>query len=217
MTTKINIPGICAPQIEALIFDLGGVVLDVDFARTVDAFRALQIEGVEAVDVMADHKTIFRDLELGLVSPEGFLEALRRTYPVTQQLSDARLWQAWNALLLSFDRQRVELLRGLGKQGKIYLLSNTNLPHRVHFRKQFAAQFGDDFDTLFAACFYSDELHLRKPDSAIYRHVAAQIGVAPEKILFIDDNADNIAQARREGWQSYRLFGGERITDLFDL
>ena len=115
------------------------------------------------------------------------------------------------------DVQRVELLRELGKRCPVYLLSNTNLPHRIRFRESFRERFGGSFDELFVRCFYSDELHLRKPDPEIYRSVARQIGTPPGKLLFIDDNAANVSAARGEGWQACHLTGGITVTDLFEL
>ena len=122
-----------------------------------------------------------------------------------------------NAMLMPFDAQRVELLRELGKRCPVYLLSNTNLPHRIRFRESFRERFGGSFDELFVRCFYSDELHLRKPDPEIYRSVARQIGTPPGKLLFIDDNAANVSAARGEGWQACHLTGGITVTDLFEL
>ena len=118
---------------------------------------------------------------------------------------------------MPFDAQRVELLRELGKRCPVYLLSNTNLPHRIRFRELFRERFGGSFDELFVRCFYSDELHLRKPDPEIYRSVARQIGTPPGKLLFIDDNAANVSAARGEGWQACHLTGGITVTDLFEL
>ena len=118
---------------------------------------------------------------------------------------------------MPFDVQRVELLRELGKRCPVYLLSNTNLPHRIRFRESFRERFGGSFDELFVRCFYSDELHLRKPDPEIYRSVARQIGTPPGKLLFIDDNAANVSAARGEGWQACHLTGGITVTDLFEL
>ena len=118
---------------------------------------------------------------------------------------------------MPFDVQRVELLRELGKRCPVYLLSNTNLPHRIRFRESFRERFGGSFDELFGRCFYSDELHLRKPDPEIYRSVARQIGTPPGKLLFIDDNAANVSAARGEGWQACHLTGGITVTDLFEL
>lgn len=213
----IGIPGISDHAVEAVVFDLGGVILDVDFHRSLAAFRGLNLPGLDARDLLADNDTPFRNLELGLVSPEAFLAQLKAHYPALGTVSEQPIWTAWFAMLLPFERRRVELLRRLSEEYPIYLLSNTNLPHRIRFREMYAEQIGGYFDELFTRCFYSDELHLRKPDGEIYRYVASQIGIPSEKILFIDDNASNVAQARSEGWQAHHLTSGEQITNLFEL
>ena len=192
---NILIPTVSPESVEALVFDLGGVLLDVQLQRTLRAFEALDIRGLGAAEVIDGNRACFRDLELGLITQEEFAEAVRRP----------------------FDVQRVELLRELGKRCPVYLLSNTNLPHRIRFRESFRERFGGSFDELFVRCFYSDELHLRKPDPEIYRSVARQIGTPPGKLLFIDDNAANVSAARGEGWQACHLTGGITVTDLFEL
>lgn len=214
---EIHIPHISPSRIEVVVFDFGGVVLDVDFSRTLRALEAHKIEGLVVADILAENQGPFRDLELGQVTPEEFIEALRDRYPATQAIPAEALWEAWNALLLSFDPARVALVEALRRHYPVYLLSNTNLPHRRHWYSAYQAQFGRSFDALFDRCFYSDELHLRKPNPEIYRLLAGQIGVKPASILFIDDNAANIAQAQAEGWQAYQLTNGQSITDLFEL
>ena len=199
---NILIPTVSPESVEALVFDLGGVLLDVQLQRTLRAFEALDIRGLGAAEVIDGNRACFRDLELGLITQEEFAEAVRRTFPAVAAIPDV---------------QRVELLRELGKRCPVYLLSNTNLPHRIRFRESFRERFGGSFDELFVRCFYSDELHLRKPDPEIYRSVARQIGTPPGKLLFIDDNAANVSAARGEGWQACHLTGGITVTDLFEL
>lgn len=214
---NILIPTVSPESVEALVFDLGGVLLDVQLQRTLRAFEALDIRGLGAAEVINGNRACFRDLELGLITQEEFAEAVRRTFPAVAAIPDEQLLEAWNAMLMPFDVQRVELLRELGKRCPVYLLSNTNLPHRIRFRESFRERFGGSFDELFVRCFYSDELHLRKPDPEIYRSVTRQIGTPPGKLLFIDDNAANVSAARGEGWQACHLTGGITVTDLFEL
>jgi len=202
---NILIPTVSPESVEALVFDLGGVLLDVQLQRTLRAFEALDIRGLGAAEVINGNRACFRDLELGLITQEEFAEAVRRTFPAVAAIPDEQLLEAWNAMLMPFDVQRVELLRELGKRCPVYLLSNTNLPHRIRFRELFRERFGGSFDELFVRCFYSDELHLRKPDPEIYRSVARQIGTPPGKLLFIDDNAANVSAARGEGWQACQV------------
>ena len=204
---NILIPTVSSESVEALVFDLGGVLLDVQLQRTLRAFEALDIRGLGAAEVIDGNRACFRDLELGLITQEEFAEAVRRTFPAVAAILDEQLLEAWNAMLMPFDVQRVELLRELGKRCPVYLLSNTNLPHRIRFRESFRERFGGSFD----------ELHLRKPDPEIYRSVARQIGTPPGKLLFIDDNAANVSAARGEGWQACHLTGGITVTDLFEV
>ena len=181
---NILIPTVSSESVEALVFDLGGVLLDVQLQRTLRAFEALDIRGLGAAEVIDGNRACFRDLELGLITQEEFAEAVRRTFTAVAA-------------------------------SPVYLLSNTNLPHRIRFRESFRERFGGSFDELFVRCFYSDELHLRKPDPEIYRSVARQIGTPPGKLPFID--AANVSAARGEGWQACHLTGGITVTDLFEL
>lgn len=177
---NILIPTVSPESVEALVFDLGGVLLDVQLQRTLRAFEALDIRGLGAAEVIDGNRACFRDLELGLISQEEFAEAVRRTFPAVAAIPDEQLLEAWNAMLMPFDAQRVELLRELGKRCPVYLLSNTNLPHRIRFRESFRERFGGSFDELFVRCFYSDELHLRKPDPEISGASPGRSGPRPE-------------------------------------
>ena len=120
---NILIPTVSSESVEALVFDLGGVLLDVQLQRTLRAFEALDIRGLGAAEVIDGNRACFRDLELGLITQEEFAEAVRRTFPAVAAIPDEQLLEAWNAMLMPFDVQRVELLRELGKRCPVYLLS----------------------------------------------------------------------------------------------
>ena len=109
---NILIPTVSPESVEALVFDLGGVLLDVQLQRTLRAFEALDIRGLGAAEVIDGNRACFRDLELGLITQEEFAEAVRRTFPAVAAIPDERLLEAWNAMLMPFDAQRVELLWG---------------------------------------------------------------------------------------------------------
>ena len=140
---KIKIPDIAAAEVEAIVFDLGGVILDVDLQRSVEALKALNAEGVGVQDVLAENASVFRDLELGLVTPEEFVRAFREYYPAARGVSDAGIWDAWNAMLMPFDAERVELLRGPAGAGLSAEQHEPAAPHPVPgvvprtFRRQF--------------------------------------------------------------------------------
>lgn len=204
------------PQdVRNIIFDLGGVILDVNIAQTILAFAKLKIDGLKSDDIISAHKGYLYDLEVGNITPDDFISRIYKDYPSAMTASDKQIWDAWNMMLQPYDPARIKIIEALKEQYNLYLLSNTNFPHRVKFKEMFRKQFGENFEDLFEECFYSDIMHLRKPDPRIYEQVIKQTRIAPEKTLFIDDNEANITGARKLGLQAYHLTGGEKITDLF--
>lgn len=200
---------------DIIIFDLGGVIIDVDMNNAIKAFAALHIDGLTYEDVVSGNDSLFRELELGLVTPAEWINKLREHFPASKDVADEDIWSAWNSVLLPYKKERIELVETIGENYTIYLFSNTNHPHRETFKAMFRNQFGYDLEELFEKCFYSDELHLRKPDPKAYQRITEELAIDPRRILFIDDNRDNIEQAQANGWHGYHLKTGEAITDIF--
>ncbi|MFV0469279.1 MAG: HAD family hydrolase [Dysgonomonas sp.] len=200
-----------------IIFDFGGVIMDINITKTISAFAKLKIEGLKSDDIISSHKGFLYDLEVGNITPDEFISRIYREYPSATNASDKLIWDAWNALLQPYDPDRIAMVAQLKEYFNLYLLSNTNFPHRVKFREMFRKQFDENLEDLFIQSFYSDEIHLRKPDSEIYQYVITTARINPEKTLFIDDNEANITAARKAGLNAYHLAGGEKITDLFEV
>ncbi len=204
------------PNIKNIIFDFGGVIMDINISKTITAFANLNIDGLNADDIISSHKKFLHDLEIGVISPSEFIEAIHKDYPAAANVSDKLIWNAWNALFGKYDVQRIAMVDELKNNYRTYLLSNTNFPHRVKFREIYRSQFNENLEDLFIECFYSDEMHLRKPDPEIYDQVVKKARVNPDTTLFIDDNEANIVSAQKYGLQAYHLTAGEKITDLFE-
>ncbi|NDW10643.1 HAD family phosphatase [Dysgonomonas sp. 520] len=203
-------------DIRNIIFDFGGVIMDINIGKTIVAFANLDIAGLKPDDIISSHKSFLYELEIGTITPDEFISSLYREYPTAKRVSDKLIWDAWNALLQPYDPERILMVDKLKNDYNLYLLSNTNFPHRIKFKEMFRRQFGENFEDLFIECFYSDEMHLRKPDPEIYKRVIEETWVDPSKTLFIDDNEANITYARKVGLHAYHLTGGEKITDLFE-
>lgn len=203
-------------NIDNIIFDFGGVIMDININKTIAAFVELNIEGLNAEDIISSHKKFLHDLEVGTLTPDEFINVIHCEYPKAKNISDEKIWDAWNALLQPYDKNRVEMLKKLKSNYNLYLLSNTNLPHRIRFKKIYEEQFNENLEDLFIHCFYSDEMHLRKPNSEIYKQVVEESKIEPTKTLFIDDNEANVVAAQMFGLHAYHLTNGERITDLFN-
>ena len=203
-----------AGKIRNIIFDFGGVITDIDTAAVIGAFGRLGIP-LTAEDIHLGGKPYFAALELGTVSPEACADALRAEFPQARTLSDEQIWTAWNAVLTDFRSERIALLKAVRKNYRIFLLSNINYPNRAELREIYARQFGGCFDDPFEQCFYSDELHLRKPDVRIFRAVLRATGIDPRQTLFIDDRADNFPGAAEAGLQVHHLAPPQTIMELF--
>ena len=152
------------------------------------------------------------------MSTREFFDYILENYPTDKPVSQKDLYEAWAALLLPYKEENVEMIKKLKSENyNIYLLSNTNYPHRIRFLNNFTRQFGYDMESLFDKCYYSDDLGMRKPDSQIYKHVIEDAGLDPLETMFIDDTESNTNAAEVYGIQTHflNLKQGERVVDLF--
>lgn len=203
--------------ISTIVFDFGGVILDVDLSKTVRAFEALGVKNLSAAETQVGSGTFFEANERGDFTRAEFWQKLRERAPELACRSDAELHAAWDELLGDFVPARIALLRTLRKNYRTFLLSNTNEAHRETFLRRFSEQIGGDMNALFEQAFYSDLLRAVKPSHEIFEKVAQLAGIVPSETLFIDDNAKNVAAARECGWRAYQLIPGkESILDLFE-
>lgn len=205
-------------KIKNIIFDFGGVLLDIDINKTIEAFEKLGINGLTTNDIYPNPKDCFIELEKGTMSTKDFFDYLLENYPTDKPVSQKDLYEAWAALLLPYKEENVALIKRLKAQNyNIYLLSNTNYPHRIRFLNNFTRQFGYDMESLFDKCYYSDDLGMRKPDSQIYKHVIEDAGIDPCETMFVDDTESNLDAARLCGitTRHLNLQQGQRVVDLF--
>lgn len=180
--------------ISAIVFDLGGVLLDLDQGKTLRAFKRL---GVDLEDINLE-STVFTEYETGKLSSEDFLQFIQTK--LKGHASKEQITEAWNAMLLETTAERFQFLEQLRKTFRIYLLSNTNEIHIRAVHQYLATTFGlDRWNQLFDHQFLSYEMGLRKPDAACYQQVLTQIGKQPQEVLFIDDSHANIRGAAKVG------------------
>jgi len=198
--------------IKNIIFDLGGVLLNIDFNRTAEAFRQLGVKNFDAFysKEAADH--LFESLETGHISNEDFFAAMQlHCAPGT---SFSQVQAAWNAILLDFRKESVAFLASLKERYNIYLLSNTNAIHHAEFSAVFLKENGIAFDSNFIKPYYSHQMQKRKPYPETYLYVLEDAGLSAAETLFIDDAASNIEGAKQAGIQTHWLQPEERIERL---
>ncbi len=184
-------------MISTLIFDFGGVLIDLDRQRCIDAFRQL---GLQNIDTMIDNYVqsgIFRQLENGDISVAQFHDGVRRL--TGRPIPDDDIDRALNAFLVGIPPERLQLLRQLRPHYRLLLLSNTNAIHFPHSSESTICTDGSRLSDLFDRCYLSYEVHLSKPDPEFFRYLLRNEHLAPEECLFLDDGAKNVATAKSLG------------------
>lgn len=201
--------------IKNIIFDLGGVIIDIDPMLSVNAFAELSGQDIGLENIFPEEDNFFLDYELGNISSDGFVEAIQKTCGCREiKYEDVRY--AWCALIGGIDMRRFETLDKLKGNYRTFVLSNTNAFHIERVHEIFpTVETGREFESYFEKCFYSQDMHMHKPDREIYEAVIAATGINPAETLFIDDRAVNFSGATEAGLRTYHLTGGETILDIF--
>lgn len=196
--------------IHNIIFDLGGVLVDLDFMSLVIHYKRLgaTFDTSDYRIVISD--PVFLSFELGLTSPSGFRDRLREILEISPA-SDDEMDEAWCSLLGSVPLVKVHLLKKLASRYRLFLFSNTNDIHIRYFKNRFESEHGFPFEPLFEKAFYSHEIHDRKPLVSSYEKVTRLAGIVPEETLFVDDFEENIGNAGKAGLQVLHYLPG---TDL---
>lgn len=201
-------------KIKNIVFDLGAVLLNIDFNRSIKEFSKLGVTDYsKTLDRLRQMDVFFR-FEMGLIGPYVFREEFCNCAGL--KISDSQFDAAWNAVLLDFPKERVDLLLQLKKQYHLYLLSNTNIIHFDSYIKSFRDRYGFDFSDLFVKAYYSFNMRMKKPDKEIYDFVLGDSNLAPAETLFIDDLIENITGAKSAGIIGYHLKENETICDIFN-
>lgn len=192
-------------EISAIIFDLGGVILNLDYQKTSNAFQALSKVNVSEVYTQANQVEVFDQFETGSITPLVFRKKLAQLLQL--QISDEIFDKAWNAMLLDLPKERIELLTSLSKRYRIFLFSNTNTIHYNAFRKGIKETYknADLLETIFEKTYYSHILGERKPTATAFQKIMDEQQLNPSTTLFIDDSIQHIKGAEKVGLRTIHL------------
>lgn len=200
-------------NVNAIIFDLGGVILNIDYNLTREAFEKSGITDFHEMYSQAAADDLFENLEKGTVAEEDFYNEFNKRIQTALDNNEIRV--NWNAMLLSFREKSLEFLHSIKSKYKLYLLSNTNHIHLDAFNKiYYKGSRNKPFEKFFDKIYYSCEIGLRKPNADIYEFVLKENGLEAAKTLFIDDSVQNIEAANAMGLQTILLKPGMYIEDL---
>jgi putative hydrolase of the HAD superfamily len=194
---------------DALLFDIGRVVIDFDLARTLKAWAVELGSDPSAMMVSLSRNDAFHRYETGHITDAEFFAAVREALRL--DLTDDQLRDGWNAIFIGEMPGIAPLLKRAAEKLPLYALSNTNDAHIAHFQEHFA-----ELLTPFRELFLSSKIGMRKPNAEAYDHVVAAIGVAPQRIVFFDDLAENIAAARARGLQAVHVRSSADVANALD-
>lgn len=193
--------------IDALILDLGGVILNIDYQRPIEAFRKLGLDDFGTHFSQAAQSKLLDDYETGKISSAEFIDALRPL--VKPGTSDEAIIDAWNSILLDLPPERLDALDRLSEKYRLFLLSNTNDLHIECFNADLLDEHQlPSLEPFFETLYYSYEVGLRKPDPAIFNYIIEEAGLNPERTLFVDDSKQHIESAMQLGLQVHWLQPG---------
>ena len=200
--------------IKNIIFDLGGVILNIRYQNALEAFQKLSTSQQTIAFTQQKQSRLFDEYETGRISDQAFREGLRQHYEI--EASDAEIDAAWNAMLLDIPAERITLLQALSQKYRLFLLSNTNAIHLVHFTRLVAEGFAiPSLDSLFEKTYYSHLIGQRKPDAPVFEHILKRHQLHRHETLFIDDSIQHIEGARQVGLQTLFLAPPLTINEVF--
>jgi putative hydrolase of the HAD superfamily len=201
---------------DTIIFDLGGVVINLDYQKTTRAFEALGLENFGEMYSQATQSGLFDDFEKGKSSVPYFLNKLIDFLPTGTTAN--QVVEAWNAMILDFPKENLTLLEELKSSHRTFLLSNTNEIHiqKVHQHLQLVSPH-KTLDPYFEKVYFSSDVKMRKPDEEIFEFVLKENNLNPATTLFIDDTEQHILGAKKLGIQTYHIRKGEGICDILKV
>jgi len=199
-------------NVKNIIFDLGGVIMDIDVKQTLNAFSRLGIKNIHEFFGHGFAASFFSDHEAGRISDEEFLKEIKKL--LTGELADEAVIEAWNALLLKFPPERIALIKELKSSYRLFLFSNTNAIHHEKFSQIYRESFSGELEDLFEKAYFSHVLGHRKPETGGFELILKENGLDPEKTLFVDDALMNVEGAIKAGLKGLYLPPGIYITDI---
>jgi len=199
-------------EVKNIIFDLGGVLLDLKFDHALKEFQRLNRD--MRLDDMREfiHHPLFTGFETGDVTPEEFRNRLRHLLK-NHEVPDEELDNTWCAMLGQVPECKVQLIRDLSSDFRLFLYSNTNAIHIPYFRSAFKKQHSMEWEQLFRQTFYSHEIGERKPNLSAYKKVIALAGIDPAQTLFVDDLEANVTAAAGSGMHTLHYLPGKNLRD----
>lgn len=183
-----------------IIFDLGGVILDINMQKALDGFAALGLPESELRFDVGEAADLMHRYQLGHFTTDEFCKLVAaKCNPGT---TPEQVAQAWNSICLGIPERKLSAIKALKQRANVYLLSNTNDLHWQYCLDHWFNANGNRCEDFFDKVFLSQDMHLEKPHSEIFEQV---IKVTGTDAIFLDDNLDNVNAAKNCGIQAVQI------------
>jgi len=200
--------------VENIIFDLGGVILNIDIKTAIDNFIKMGISSNQKVTNPIYSNKLFIDYEVGAISSEEFKNEIRKIARANFDIDS--FFNIWNAIILDYPKENIMILEKIKAKYRTFLMSNTNEMHHVHYSNILHTEYGyKSLDELFEKAYFSHISKMRKPEMRFFELLINENKLNPEKTLFIDDFIENIEAAKLLGIKTLHLSDGKELKDYF--
>lgn len=200
-------------EIKNIIFDLGGVIINLDIPKTISEFNKLSTIPFESIYTQLQQSPIFDLFDKGQIHEGDFFKELQKN--LREEVTEKQMIDAWNSMLLDFPLHRLQMLEVLKTKYRVFLLSNTNETHVTQLEADLFKQHGyKNLESFFEQVYYSCRIGMRKPDAEIFEFVLNQNMLKSNETVFIDDSPQHVKGALDLGIQSYLLPKHKDVNDL---
>jgi putative hydrolase of the HAD superfamily len=199
-------PRLSPGDADALLFDLGRVVLDIDFGKALSCWATHAGCTPDKIAARFVRGEAYKHHETGRISDADYFQSLREALGIA--ITDSQFLEGWNAIFAGEMPGIATLLPRAAKHLPLYAFSNTNRPHVEYFSQAHGDVLGH-----FRELYLSSTIGLRKPDAEAYDHVVKAIGVPAGRIVFFDDSLENVEGARTRGLKAVHVKSSADVAD----
>ena len=199
-------------RVKALLFDLGGVIVNLDYHKTTNAFETIGLKDADRLFNQFNQSEIFDAVETGALSSEEFIRLVQNQIPGRTSASDIK--EAWNAMILDFEKHKLEQIKRYSEKIPCYLLSNTNQIHLEYIHELLHETPFKGLELLFEKCYYSHVIGKRKPHKETFEWVLNDMDYAPENVLFIEDSPQHIEGAKKTNLNTLYFTSNRNLSEI---
>lgn len=199
-------------KVKALLFDLGGVIVDLDYKKTANAFENIGLQNAEKAYSQFNQTDLFNLFETGHISSEEFLTEIQNE--ITNQVSLSEITKAWNSMIIGFQHSKLEKIKKLSEQVPCYLLSNTNEIHLSYIEQLLQEMGFKHFLNIFESCYFSHQIGKRKPHKETFEWVLNHMNYDAQDVLFIEDSLQHIEGAKSAKLNTFYFKKDSSLSDI---